>query len=70
MFNAANPLLHGNGSGGVYNTQDANAEMAQTHDRVPAYLAAVLIGSAGILLFLNKANFRFVGTASGGLGKG
>lgn len=73
MFgNAANPILHGNGSGaGSYNSGDAEAEMsAMSHDIVPTAAAGVLIVGMALLVLLDKGGFKFTGTGSAGIGKG
>jgi hypothetical protein len=69
--NAANPLLHGNGSGaGSYSAADAEAEMsAASHDIVPTAAAGVLIIGMALLVLLDKGGFKFTGTGSAGIGK-
>jgi hypothetical protein len=65
---AGNPLLWGK-AGGSYSASDASGEMAHVHtDHIAPTLAGVLIGSGLILLFLNRAGFRFAVEASGGRG--
>ena len=63
QYSGANPMLHGDGSGGVYNTDDAEREMSDPDAKVPYYMAAILIGGAGLLFALRKSGFELVGTA-------
>lgn len=67
-MSAGNPLLWGK-RGGSYSAADAQSEMAGVYtDHVPTILGAVLLLSAGTLIFLQKAGFRFAVEASAGRG--
>jgi hypothetical protein len=65
----ANPLLSGNGSGNGYSVIDGENEMAATDTtHVPTAMAGFLMLGVGLLILLDKGDFKFV--VAGNVGRG
>lgn len=70
MFGAANPLLHGDGSGHMYDPEAADAQGLSNSQHVPTVMAGVLVISALILVGLDRGGFEVGATLKAGAGRG
>jgi hypothetical protein len=66
MF-ASNPLLHRPGTGAATPAEAASEAGGSYTGHIPTVEAVVLVLAAGVLVWLKRADFRFV--VSGGVGK-
>lgn len=66
MYGAANSMLHGDGSGNMYDPEAGAAEMGANPEHVPTAMAVVLVVAATFLFASKKAGFTASGTVKAG----